>query len=74
MRAKLIFDRTFIQQVLTDKDAQKCSNDPMCISIGQVPLLKNSRFSLIDPDTPKSAMTKKSLDGTTLNLVVCYSI
>lgn len=34
------------------------------------PLLKNVRSGLIDPDTPKSAMTKKSLvHGDTLNLV-----
>lgn len=34
------------------------------------PLMKNIRTGLIDPDTPKSAMTRKStFDDTTLNLV-----
>ena len=34
------------------------------------PLLKNVRRGLIDPDTPSSAMTRKSaLDGSTLHLV-----
>jgi len=70
VKERLTCYRTFIQQVVGDKDAQKCQDDPMCISIGKLPLLKNSRFSLIDPDTPKSAMTKKTLDGKTLNLVV----
>lgn len=61
--------RSFIQQVLRDSDALKCSNDPMCISIGKFPLLKNSRVSLIDPDTPQSAMTRKGVDGRNLKLV-----
>ena len=37
-----------------------------------MPLLKNQRVGLIDPDTPTSAYTKKSNDGTTLNLVVSF--
>ena len=37
--------------------------------MGPVPLLKNVRQSLIDPNTPKSAMTKKDYDGKTLELV-----
>jgi len=36
-----------------------------------MPLLKNQRTGLIDPDTPQSAMTKTSHDGKTLKLVVC---
>lgn len=32
-------------------------------------MFKNIRTSLIDPHTPKSAMTKKAPDGSTLNLV-----
>lgn len=45
-----------------------CTTDPNCLS-DKLPLLKNQRTGLIDPDTPKSAYSKKSNDGTTLNLV-----
>ena len=34
-----------------------------------MPLLKNIRTGLIDPDTPQSAMTKTAVDGTQLKLV-----
>ena len=37
-------------------------------------LLKNFRQTLIDPDTPKSAMTRQSADGKKLKLVVGLSI
>lgn len=40
------------------------------MNVGKVPLLKNIRTGLIDPDTPSSAMTKVSADGKMLNLVV----
>ena len=33
------------------------------------PLMQNIRFGLIDPDTPESAMTRKSIKGDTLKLV-----
>jgi len=33
------------------------------------PLLKNIRTGLIDPDTPSDAMTRKDINGDTLNLV-----
>ncbi|KAK4999679.1 beta-glucan synthesis-associated protein [Elasticomyces elasticus] len=33
------------------------------------PLMSNIRTGLIDPDTPKSAMTRKSVDGDTMKLV-----
>ena len=46
-----------------------CAADPNCLDVGKVPLLKNIRTSLIDPDTPKSAMTKTAADGTKLDLV-----
>lgn len=46
-----------------------CTEDPMCISTNK-PLLKNVRSDLIDPDTPKSAMTKKAADGSEWQLVV----
>src|ERR1700744_4700610 len=51
-------------------DSQRCARDPMCITTEEVPLLRNVRTGLIDPDTPKSAYTKKSHQGQTLNLVV----
>ena len=46
-----------------------CKSNPDCIDVGKVPLLKNIRTGLIDPDTPQSAMSKKSPDGTKLKLV-----
>ena len=33
------------------------------------PLMKNIRTGLIDPDTPESAMTRKDINGDTMNLV-----
>lgn len=33
------------------------------------PLMKNIRTGLIDPDTPDSAMTRKDINGDTMNLV-----
>ncbi|KAF2668302.1 beta-1,6 glucan synthetase [Microthyrium microscopicum] len=61
---------SFIRGIIDKpKPVPICANDPMCISVGTIPLLKNQRIGLIDPDTPKSALTKKSFDGTTLNLV-----
>ena len=44
-----------------------CTANPLCIKDG-VSLLKNLRTGLIDPDTPKSAMTRKSVNGKTMNL------
>jgi beta-glucanase (GH16 family) len=41
----------------------------MCLNVGPRPLMKNIRQGLIDPDTPDSAMTKKTADGSTWNLV-----
>ncbi|KAL8690369.1 MAG: hypothetical protein Q9218_004164 [Villophora microphyllina] len=59
---------TFVQSVAPPEDP--CKTNPDCINVaGKVPLLKNTRTGLIDPDTPKAALTKKAADGTTLNLV-----
>ncbi|KAI9820669.1 MAG: hypothetical protein M1827_005038 [Pycnora praestabilis] len=58
---------TFVQKY-TDPP-NPCAADPNCIDVGKVALLKNIRTSLIDPDTPSSAMTKKAVDGSQLNLV-----
>lgn len=46
-----------------------CKADPNCIA-ANIPLLGNIRTGPIDPDTPKSAMTRKSADGVTQKLVV----
>ncbi|KFY23737.1 hypothetical protein V491_02444 [Pseudogymnoascus sp. VKM F-3775] len=45
-----------------------CEADPDCLS-DSVPLLKNMRTGLIDPDTPESVKTKTAQDGTKLELV-----
>lgn len=42
----------------------------MCLDVGDIPLLQNVRTTLIDPDTPASAKTKKDANGKTLELVV----
>lgn len=63
-------DRTFVQKYTEPPDP--CKTDPDCIKGGHQPLLKNIRTGLIDPDTPKSALTKKGADGSTLKLVVCF--
>ncbi|EFQ99490.1 hypothetical protein MGYG_02502 [Nannizzia gypsea CBS 118893] len=57
---------SYIQGLTTLKGG--CAGDPMCIDV-DIPLLKNIRTSLIDPDTPKSAMTKKGANGNDLELV-----
>ena len=46
-----------------------CKDNPACITSAKIPLLQNIRTSLIDPDTPSSAMTKTTHDGSTWNLV-----
>lgn len=61
--------RTFVQRAIPHSSSG-CSTDPMCLS-DKLPLLKNVRQGLIDPDTPKSAMNKKAHDGTNMQLVVC---
>lgn len=35
--------------------------------------MKNIRTGLIDPDTPRSALTKKAVDGSQMKLVVRVS-
>lgn len=50
-----------------------CDHNPDCINLGPIDIMKHVRKGLIDPDTPKSAMTKMSADGTTeLKLVVWF--
>lgn len=57
---------TFVRKYTDPPDP--CKSNPDCIGNGRVPLLKNTRTNLIDPDTPKSAHTKKAADGSTLHL------
>ncbi|KAE8328099.1 beta-glucan synthesis-associated protein-domain-containing protein [Aspergillus sergii] len=45
------------------------SGDTLCLDVGERSTLKNLRTGLIDPDTPASAMTKKSADGKEWKLV-----
>lgn len=58
---------TFVQRYTVSPDP--CRTNPECIKVGKVPLLKNVRHTLIDPDTPKSALTKKDHHGKTWKLV-----
>lgn len=59
--------RTFIQKFSANTDP--CKNNNRCLDVGKVPLLKNVRSGMIDPDTPKSAYSKKDFHGNTWNLV-----
>ncbi|KAF2256984.1 glycoside hydrolase family 16 protein [Trematosphaeria pertusa] len=60
---------TFVH-VITQPEQTPCTNNPLCIEGKEnEPLLKNIRTGLIDPDTPDSAMTRKSHDGTKQVLV-----
>ncbi|RAH41939.1 SKN1/KRE6 family beta-glucan synthesis-associated protein [Aspergillus brunneoviolaceus CBS 621.78] len=43
--------------------------DPLCLDVGQQPMLANIRTGLIDPETPKSAMSKTTADGKEWQLV-----
>lgn len=63
--------RTFVQKSIT-KTTSSCATDPVCLS-NKVPLLKNQRTGLIDPDTPQSAMNKVTHDGVNMQLVVCIN-
>lgn len=55
---------------LTEPSYGLCEGDPMCLDVGNVPLLKNIRSSLIDPDTPESVKTIKAASGKEWQLVV----
>lgn len=57
---------TFVQGYISQKNP--CAANAACLDSKQ-PLLKNLRYSLIDPDTPDSAMSKKDFHGNTWNLV-----
>ncbi|KAH7392780.1 beta-glucan synthesis-associated protein-domain-containing protein [Pyrenochaeta sp. MPI-SDFR-AT-0127] len=60
---------TFVDK-LTAPEKGPCTNNPMCIKgKDNEPLLTGLRHGLIDPDTPESAMTRTSYDGTKQVLV-----
>jgi beta-glucanase (GH16 family) len=55
---------------LTKPEITPCTNNPLCITGHESePLLKNLRIGLIDPDTPKEAMTRVSYNGKKQHLV-----
>ncbi|KAH0848729.1 Beta-glucan synthesis-associated protein KRE6 [Fonsecaea pedrosoi] len=58
---------TFVEKITSSPNP--CADGNSCIGSGKVPLLKNIRTSLIDPDTPDSVKTKKDYHGNTWNLV-----
>ncbi|USP80931.1 glycoside hydrolase family 16 protein [Curvularia clavata] len=54
---------TFVDQV-TKPEKTPCTDNPLCIQGKQTePLLQNIRTGLIDPDTPKDAMTRIGANG-----------
>ncbi|KAL9071691.1 MAG: hypothetical protein Q9157_005388 [Trypethelium eluteriae] len=58
---------TFVQRTI-NPGGNACSSNPDCLS-DKMPLMNNIRRGLIDPDTPKSAMTRKSHGGKSQTLV-----
>jgi len=58
---------TFTRKIINPPKTN-CQTDASCLS-DKVALLQNVRTGLVDPDTPSSAMSKTSHDGTKLNLV-----
>ncbi|KAI9817058.1 MAG: hypothetical protein M1832_004776 [Thelocarpon impressellum] len=58
----------FVQKVV-DPAGGACRANPDCIDVGPLPLMKNIRRTLVDPDTPASAKTKTAADGSKLTLV-----
>lgn len=60
---------TFVDK-LTEPERGPCTDNPLCIKgKDNEPLLTNLRHGLIDPDTPESAMTRTSADGSKQVLV-----
>ncbi|KAF2862581.1 glycoside hydrolase family 16 protein [Piedraia hortae CBS 480.64] len=58
---------TFVQKEVRPQ-GNSCAQDPNCLK-ENVPLLKNIRSGPIDPDTPKSARTRKGANGKDQQLV-----
>jgi hypothetical protein len=61
--------RTFVERY-TKPAVNPCKTNPLCIDMGKIPLLKNVRRGLVDPDTPSSAMSRTSHQGKKQTLVV----
>ncbi|CUS09547.1 unnamed protein product [Tuber aestivum] len=59
---------TFVQDAIIEPESP-CNSGGLCVGNGPIDLLKNVRHSLIDPDTPESARTKKSTSGKEYKLV-----
>ncbi|KAF2114680.1 beta-glucan synthesis-associated protein-domain-containing protein [Lophiotrema nucula] len=60
---------TFVHK-LTEPEVGPCTNNPLCIDgKHNVPHLKNLRTGLVDPKTPKPALSRKGHDGKKQNLV-----
>lgn len=53
---------TFVHKLATP-EVGPCTHNPMCIDVGDVPLLKNIRTGLVDPATPSAAKTRTSHSG-----------
>lgn len=51
-----------------DEILTACQQDPDCVR-ADVPLLKNVRYSPVDPDTPDTAMTRTDIHGNAQTLV-----
>ena len=61
--------RTWLEGILKPKSV--CHpGDTLCLNVGERELLGNIRQGLIDPDTPKEALTKKNINGKEMKLVV----
>ena len=58
---------TFVQKAVNPV-GNACSDNPDCIR-DKVPLLKNVRRGMIDPDTPSSVMSRKDINGNEQALV-----
>lgn len=60
---------TFVDK-MTKPERTPCTDNPLCIAGKESePLLSNLRQGLIDPDTPKSAMSRTSYSGKKQKLV-----
>lgn len=60
-----------MRDTIRSDNLEECEG-PLCLDVGDVPLLKNYRRELVDPDTPEDAMWKESADGKKYKLVVGF--
>ncbi|EMC95086.1 glycoside hydrolase family 16 protein [Baudoinia panamericana UAMH 10762] len=59
---------TFVQRAVAPSGSNECSKDPNCLS-DSMPLLKNIRTSLVDPDTPHNVLSRTGFNGKSQKLV-----